>query len=131
MTTQSMASDLETLARLNNDYVNAVQTSDVARFGEILAEDFLCSLPDGSLLNRAQFLTHTARPSTVMDLHAQDVNVRMLGDVAIIHGRTTYTLPGGGSGSGRYTDVWVRRDGRWLAVAAHVTRNDPPTRARG
>jgi hypothetical protein len=25
-------------------------------------------------------------------------------------------------GSGRYTDVWARRHGRWLAVSAHVTR---------
>lgn len=24
--------------------------------------------------------------------------------------------------SGRYTDVWVRRAGRWNAVSAHVTR---------
>ena len=24
---------------------------------------------------------------------------------------------------GRYTDVWARRHGRWLAVSAHVTRS--------
>jgi len=24
---------------------------------------------------------------------------------------------------GRYTDVWARRNGEWLAVSAHVTRN--------
>jgi len=23
---------------------------------------------------------------------------------------------------GRYTDIWARRNGRWLCVAAHVTR---------
>ena len=28
----------------------------------------------------------------------------------------------GRPGSGRYTDVWARRNGRWLAVSAHVTR---------
>jgi hypothetical protein len=42
--------------------------------------------------------------------------------VAIIHARTTFTRPDGGLGSGRYTDVWARRQGRWLAVSAHVTR---------
>ena len=25
-------------------------------------------------------------------------------------------------GHGRYTDIWAKRDGRWVAVAAHVTR---------
>jgi hypothetical protein len=25
-------------------------------------------------------------------------------------------------GRGRYTDIWEKRGGQWLAVAAHVTR---------
>jgi hypothetical protein len=29
----------------------------------------------------------------------------------------------GRAGAGRYTDVWARRNGQWLAVAAHVTRS--------
>jgi hypothetical protein len=89
---------------------------------EILAEDFLCSNPDGSLVDRAAFLAQTARPVTISNLEARDVMVRLLGDVAIIHARTTYTLPDGRQGAGRYTDVWARRAGRWLAVSAHVTR---------
>lgn len=114
--------DLETLQRLNRDYISSVQTSDVRRFDEILAEDFLCSNPDGSLVDRAAFLAQTARPVTISNLEARDVVVRLLGDVAIIHARTTYTLPDGRPGMGRYTDVWARRRGRWLAVSAHVTR---------
>ena len=114
--------DLETLQRLNRDYIRSVQTSDVRRFDEILAEDFLCSNPDGSLVDRAGFLAQTARPVAISNLEAHDVRVRIMGDVAIIHGRTTYTLPDGRAGSGRYTDVWARRQGRWLAVSAHVTR---------
>ena len=50
------------------------------------------------------------------------VNVRLIGDCAIIHARTTYRMSDGRPGSGRYTDIWARRNGRWLAVAAHVTR---------
>jgi hypothetical protein len=48
-------------------------------------------------------------------------NARVRADV--IHARTSYTLADGREGAGRYTDVWARRDGRWLAVAAHVTRS--------
>lgn len=115
-------SDLEQLFALNDDYVDSVQHSDVARFDEILADDFLCSNPDGSLVDRAQFLRQTAQPVTIHDLRAGDVRVRILGDVAIIHARTSYTTAGGERRSGRYTDVWARRNGRWLAVSAHVTR---------
>ena len=44
-------SDLDTLLELNPDYIRSVQTSDVRRFNEILAEDFLCSNPDGTPVN--------------------------------------------------------------------------------
>jgi ketosteroid isomerase-like protein len=118
-----VTSDLDTLLELNQDYIRSVQTSDVRRFDEILAGDFLCSNPDGSLIDRARFLEQTARPVTISNLQAHDVDIRLMGDFAIIHGRTSYTAPDGSPGSGRYTDVWARRDGRWLAVSAHVTRN--------
>jgi ketosteroid isomerase-like protein len=117
------ADDLATLTTLNQAYITSVQRGDVARFREILADDFLASLPDGSLLTKTQFLEQTAKPVTIRGLEAHDVNVRLLGEVAIVHARTTYTTADGRAASGRYTDVWARRGGRWLAVAAHVTRN--------
>jgi ketosteroid isomerase-like protein len=123
MTTQTaVPPDVATLEQLNRDYITSVQKSDVRRFDEILAPDFFCSNPDGSLVDRKAFLAQTARPVTISNLQAQDVLIRIMGDVAIIHARTTYTLADGRAGSGRYTDVWGRRDGRWLAVSAHVTR---------
>src|SRR4051794_288596 len=118
-----MSSDQETLQSLNDDYIRSVQTSDVKRFREILADDFLCSLPDGSLVDRDQFLQQTAPPVTISNLQAHDVKVRLMGDFAIIHARTSYITADGRAASGRYTDVWARRNGRWLVVSAHVTRN--------
>ena len=115
-------SDLDTLRELNRDYIRSVQTSDVRRFDEILSPEFYCSNPDGSLIDRAAFLEQTAVPVTISDLTAHDVQIRLLGDVAIIHARTSYTLADGRPGAGRYTDVWARQGGRWLAVSAHVTR---------
>jgi ketosteroid isomerase-like protein len=118
----SSAQDLDTLRRLNGDYIQAVIRSDVNRFSELLASDFLCSRSDGTLIDRNEFLKHTAEPYPFMQLEAHDVIVRLMGDVAIVHARTTFVHPGGTRGAGRYTDVWARRGGRWLAVAAHFTR---------
>jgi ketosteroid isomerase-like protein len=115
-------SDLDLLLDLNRDYIRSVQESDAQRFDEILANDFFCSNPDGSLVDRQGFLKQTAMPVRIFNLEPHDVKVRIMGDFAIIHARTTYTKPYGGSGSGRYTDVWARRNGAWLAVSAHVTR---------
>jgi uncharacterized protein (TIGR02246 family) len=121
-TNTATRSDLDALTALNSDYIHSVQNSDVQRFDEILAEDFLCSNPDGSLVGKNQFLAQTALPVTISGLSVEDVRVRILGDVAIIHARTSYITADGEQRNGRYTDVWVRRDGRWLAVSAHVTR---------
>lgn len=110
------------LVDLNREYIRSVQESDVAWFDRNLAEDFLCSNPDGSLVDRGQFLKQTALPVAISNLEAHDVVVRLMGDFAIIHARTLYQTAGGGAGSGRYTDVWARREGRWQAVSAHVTR---------
>ena len=119
---RNQAADMATLVQLNDDYINAVRTSNVQRFSEILGDDFLCTLADGSLIDRAQFLAHAAKPTTALGLQAHDVNVRLLGDTAIVHAATSFTYPDGRAGRGRYTDVWVRRDGRWVAVAAQFMR---------
>lgn len=117
-----VTSDVDILRKLNQGYIKSVQMSDVRWFDENLTEDFLNSNPDGSLVDRAEFLAQIARPVTIRNLEAQDVRIRIIGDVAIIHARTTYTKADGQTGAGRYTDIWARRKGRWLCVAAHVTR---------
>ncbi len=117
-----MANDLETLHELNSNYVRAVQESDVGWFDRNLTPDFLNTNPDGSLVDRAGFLDQVGRPVAIANLQAEDVIIRVLGDVAIIHARTTYTKAEGHGGAGRYTDIWHRKGARWLCVAAHVTR---------
>ena len=123
MATETLArSDHDELVRLNDDYIRSVQHSDVKRFDEILAEDFYCSNPDGSLVDRAQFLNQTALPVAISGLGIDDVKIRIMGDFAIIHARTHYKTKDGEARSGRYTDCWAKRGGKWLAVSAHVTR---------
>jgi ketosteroid isomerase-like protein len=120
--TSPAPSDHSLLLSLNTDYIASVQHSDVRRFEQILAPDFHCSHPDGSLVDRATFLRQTAAPVAIRNLTAEDVVIRLMDDFAIIHARTAYTRADGTPGAGRYTDVWAKRDGRWLCVSAHVTR---------
>jgi ketosteroid isomerase-like protein len=117
-----MNRDLDELTALNRDYVASVQNSDVKRFDEILAPVFYCTNPDKTLVDRAGFLKQTAQPVAIRNLTADDVNIRVMGDFAIIHGATSYTTPDGKQAHGRYTDCWARQHGKWLAVSAHVSR---------
>ncbi len=100
-----------------------MQNSDVKRFDEILADDFYCSNPDKSLVDRAGFLKQTAVPVTIRNLEAHDVKIRLMGDFAIIH--AAYQLHDAGRPDRRRAatpTVWARQNGRWLAVSAHVSR---------
>jgi Domain of unknown function (DUF4440) len=76
---------IDELTVLNRDYVASVQSGDVKRFDEILAQDFYCTNPDKSLVDRAGFLEQTALPVTIKNLGADDVKIRVMGDFAIIH----------------------------------------------
>src|SRR3954471_10004894 len=111
--------DLDTLTVLNRDYVQSVQKGAVKRFEEILPDDFMCSNPDGSLLDKAEYLKLMAQPVTSSGLGAEDVRIRLLGDFAIIHARFNSRSADGKPRRGRYTDNWARRDGTWVAVSAH------------
>src|SRR3954468_24585108 len=111
-----MNNDLAELTSLNRDYVNSVQHSDVKRFDEILAQDFFCSNPDKSLVDRSGFLKQTAVPVTIRNLRAEALKTPPLGNFAPIHAATRYTTADDQEGHGRYTDCWAKQGGKWLAV---------------
>jgi len=117
-----MTTDQATLEALNREYIRSVGEADVRWFDANLAPDFVNSNPDCSLVDRAGFLAQIGRGSTVKNLAFEDVLIRVLGDGALIHARTTYTQADGQPGAGRYTDVWARRGASWMCVAANVTR---------
>ena len=119
--TRDTVSDFDLLHELNHNYIRSVQEADVGWFDANLADDFLNSNPDGTLIDRAAFLAQIGKKTPLKNIREEDVRIVIRGDFAFIHARTTYTKPDGTPGGGRYTDIWWKR-GRWLCVTAHVTR---------
>jgi ketosteroid isomerase-like protein len=116
------AQDVRILEELNHNYVRSAEQSDVRWYAENLAEDFLSSSVDGSIADRAAFLARIARPYPGSNLEAVDVRIRLFGELALVHAGFRYRKPDGQTGSGRYTDAYARRQGRWLCVSAHFNR---------
>jgi ketosteroid isomerase-like protein len=108
------------LHRLNTHYIRAFVESDVAWYDEHLSADFTCSLADGRRIGKAEFLERVAAGPGVAEVTYDEVDVRPLGEVALVHGVTHY-VRGGSPASTRYTDVWRYQRGRWLAIAAQLT----------
>ena len=64
-----------------------------------------------------------ARPP-IEEMRVDQLNVRPLGDTAVVTGRTAVTTGGASPATIalRFTDVFERRSGKWLAVASQATR---------
>jgi hypothetical protein len=114
---------LATLSDLNHHYVRSVDQADVKWFDRHLAQDFVNTNPDGTRLDRAAFLAQIGRGSAVKDIREHDVQIRLLGDFAIIHASTSYTKADGSAGGGWYTDDWQLMAEGWRCVSAHVSRS--------
>ena len=116
--TKQSAEDLAILEQLNLDYNHSDQASDAKRFSEFLAEDFIVQTP-GVTRSREEYLEYIAKPRPFKDLALREVKIRILGDVALIHGRATYTMIADRvDQEALYTDVYQKREGAWVCVSA-------------
>ena len=121
--------DIAVLTALNAQYVQAFRDADVAWYDAHLAPDYRVVFGDGSIHDRAAALADFAKPYFAEGIAAfplDQVRVRRFGDVALVHAENAYTLKDGRKGVNRYTDIWVKRAGRWWCVAAHITVHAPP-----
>lgn len=119
---QSTTSDKTTLDRLNKEYIEAFMSGDVNWYRKNLADDFVCIESDGTVLDKAQFLTNAAKGPDVAEYKLQKVNIRIYGIVALVQATGLFIREDGSKGMSRYTDVYAKTGAEWKAVSAQITR---------
>jgi hypothetical protein len=117
------ASDEQILERLNWEYVNAFMKADVEWYRENLADEFVVIESDGSVFTKEQFLRNTLKGPDVADYKLHEVDIRVYGTAALVRATGVWTRADGSMGMSRYTDVYVRDNGRWKTVSAQITRS--------
>ena len=122
---QSATSGEATLRRLEQTWVDAFLHKDSIALGRVLAEDWHGQYPWGNE-DRTQALAALASDkAAIQSLTLGPMRVRILGDIAFIQGtddeRSTFD---GKETSGHFTwtDIFARRNGRWVAIASQLTR---------
>jgi ketosteroid isomerase-like protein len=120
------------LMQLERDIGKANVERDAAFFERVEADEFLFTDSGGGLTTKAEDVDGVRKPPNPdVKLLAYDVDemrVRVYGDAAVVTGRvTTRQLVKGEerTGRSRFTDVFVRREGRWQIVAGHSSRIKP------
>ena len=126
MAAQPAGVDESAIRQMNDDYVRAFLSCDVARFRGLLADDFVGVLADGRVIDKAGFLAQAAEPPDARDLRLHDVVIRVYGDSALVGAAVTYRRADGTGVRTRYTSVYLRRGGRWSIVWVQWTRVTAP-----
>ena len=118
-----------------------VAEGDTAGLARLAHPNLRINAPGNRVLSRAQFLENMSNGEIAADQFertAEDVSIT--GNVGVVMGRETFT-PAAGSELGRtygavpllrrYTNVYVRANGRWLWLARHANVAPPPPVSRG
>jgi ketosteroid isomerase-like protein len=123
------------LVDLEHAWLEATRTRDMEFLERLLGDEFTLTTgrPGVEVRSRGEWLDVTRDSYAIDSFEFADVDVRVYGEVAVV--RSHYRQRGKMGGEDRttaylMTDVLVRRDGRWQAVARHITPldQDPPGR---
>src|SRR5262249_11325501 len=114
------ARDERELTQLVKDLNEAVVKADIAALERVLHQDYVHHRPRGTVEDRTQYLENRkARRVDFQSLVADEINIRVYGDTALVTGRSTAKgkdQHGHMDEQRRWTRVLVRRDGRWQFV---------------
>lgn len=114
----------QALMQMERDWTEAGLKKDAATLGKILADDWVGQGPTG-IATKAEALADLKSGDNKLDsITLGDMKVRVFGDTAVVAGsddeKSSYK---GKDTSGHYTwtDVFVKRQGRWQAAASQGT----------
>jgi ketosteroid isomerase-like protein len=113
------------LIQIEQDSAKALASNDTPAILARLSDDWKMVLTDGQVLTRADL--ESALKSGKLKFNAYnsaDLDVRIFGDTAVVIGSGTSKGAWDGNdftGADRFTDVYTRRDGKWLCVSSHST----------
>jgi FKBP-type peptidyl-prolyl cis-trans isomerase FkpA len=118
------------LIELEKQWCEAYKKRDSAALHNLLADDFIFTDEDGRTYDKARYIQAVTQVISVESYSLEDLTTRVSGLAGIVAGRWTGTLKidgKDGSGSFRFTDTFVKRQGRWQALASQDTKMQPET----
>jgi imidazolonepropionase-like amidohydrolase len=126
--TDANADEVTELKNMQQRIVQALLAHKRDDYAAMLAPEWRVTGMDGSVMTKAQVLEMLFAPpeSLILEASEDDLDVRIVGaGMAVVTGRSTFKARDGTRIVLRFTDVAVKRDGRWLIVASHATALTP------
>lgn len=122
--------------KLEREWLDAYEHRDAAAMERIVADDFIITFPRGEMQTKAQILeslrelkARRVPTAPAPKFYTEDVQARIYGETVILIGRVITHWQSQSNEmreQSRYTDTYVRRNGRWQVVASHLSSIVPP-----
>ena len=112
------------IIKLEQTVTDAQFKKDRVALERLLAEDYLYTHSNGSVLDKAQEIAESMSSEVQWtDSRLADLKVRVFGTVAVLTGRQSVRGAAKGyvPGPRRITDIFVQRNGRWQWVGGQAT----------
>ncbi len=124
--TVSNSSADQALMQIEQELLDALLKGDTSAGERYLADTFTFTAPDGNVQDKARFIADVKSGDLKIESSKnEDMKVQVHGDTAVVTYRSTDKGNYKGndlSGQYRWTDVFVKRNGRWQIVAGQGTR---------
>ena len=114
------ARDREQILQLEREWNHVYLVNDPKPLDHILADDFFGTEPDGRRAHKQDMVAEVTGPSNLASSHINedDITIRYYGETAVVNGSESWVQKDGKAGRYIWTDIFVKRNGRWAVVAS-------------
>ena len=122
--TESDAEISQTLQSMEQAWLDAEKNQDAAAFEKIVAGDWIAITPEGKSQTKAERAAEI-KAGHIDSATLGDMKVRVFGDTAVVTGTDDEVSSEDSKKSSNHyvwTDVFVKRNGKWLAVASQTAQ---------
>lgn len=120
----SISKSEQDVRKLERLWLDAYEKRDVEAMNAIVADDFTITFNDGEVMTKPQVVESLKKSTTTSKFVTEDVKSRVYGDTVILVGTVISEWKQDGktmTHSSRYTDTYVKRNGKWQVVASHLS----------
>jgi ketosteroid isomerase-like protein len=112
------------LKQAEHDWADAEKANDTDKLSQLIADDWKAIGPDGVKLTKAEFIDgYKSGKTKTESFEFGAMDVKVIGSVGIVQGTDTEKSSyNGKDSSGKYTwtDVFAKRDGKWVVVRSQL-----------
>jgi ketosteroid isomerase-like protein len=117
------------IRKLDLSAADAIQRKDVAALNKLFAEDFTVNSPRNEIVNGREEVYALIRNGVVnySSFVREPEAILFYRNTVVVMGRETIKLAGSNASEAgqtvlrRYTNIWVKKKGKWLLTARHAS----------